>query len=663
MSRAFRSFVDRQDRTRYEELPLGEEPAVPGTNQSMTGKTKQSPKTKNERKPTARSATPKRHATSARADAKASGVLGVVATVLFVAAGSVWAWSCSRDKPTPPPIDTATRAQPAPSHAQPTTAPEPEPPEQDAGPSDASAGLDPDAPWEGPWVGALVPTAPVYVSTFRTRENMIGYLRYGTKAPATSTKPLMKDNCKEGWYRLHPHGYICGSHATPDLTSARFQAGTTPPDIEAVVPYKYAYNNRNGTPLYRRIPTAEEMDTYEPDRPRSDAKTKGAKTKRSSSSDAGDDARAAHAPPHASALASAIASALAPAHSAPRIPKPATSAPLPLLPLPGEDPADQGNAPQDAGLADASEEVKPWWMRPDAGKEDLTLDHMLEGSDAVMAKRMARGFFVAVDKTFRKNGRLWHKTTEGLVAPSDRMSINSPPTFRGVELIGAEAPSLPVGWTRVSAAKYMLADDGKTFRRKGSVDRFTMVPLTGKTMKQGETLYREAKDGFWLKGTQVGVTDPGPPPSGLRPDERWVDVNLSTQTLVAFEGDKPVFATMVSTGKKGQTKKTDHSTVKGTFRVREKHVTATMDGDGAAPGEGPYSIQDVPYILYFERSYAIHGAFWHNNFGTRMSHGCVNMSPLDAKRIFFWSAPLVPPGWHGAWSTKDMPGSFVVVHD
>ncbi|PKN44664.1 MAG: hypothetical protein CVU63_10080, partial [Deltaproteobacteria bacterium HGW-Deltaproteobacteria-20] len=423
MSRAFRSFVDRQDRTRYEELPPDEEltdaPAVPGTDESMTGKTKQSPKTKNERKPTARSATPKGHATSARADAKASGVLGVVAAVLFVAAGSVWAWSCSRDKPTP--IDTATRAHPATSHAPPT-APEPEPPAQDAGPSDASAGLDPDAPWEGPWGGALVPTAPVYVSTFRTRENMIGYLRYGTKAPATSGKPLMKDNCKEGWYRLHPHGYICGSHATPDLTNARFQSGTTPPDTEAVVPYKYAYNTRNGTPLYRRIPTPEEMDTYEPDRPRSDAKTKGAKTKRTGSSDAGEDARTTHVPPNASALASAIASALGPAHSAPRTPRPAKSAaPLPILPAPGEDSTDEGSAPQDAGLADASEEVKPWWMRPDAGEEDLTLDHMLEGSDAVMAKRMARGFFVAVDKTFRKNGRFWHKTTEGLLAPSDRM--------------------------------------------------------------------------------------------------------------------------------------------------------------------------------------------------------------------------------------------------
>ncbi|HNS97556.1 MAG TPA: L,D-transpeptidase [Polyangiaceae bacterium] len=601
---------------------------------------------------------------------RASRVLGTFAAVLFVLAGSTWAWSCSKDKPSSPSVSTT------PSHSQPSVfiqENKPSPVAVASAPADASAVDDtpdevPEAPWEGPWVGALVPTAPVYVSPFRTRENMIGYLRHGTKAPVTSTKPLQKDNCKEGWYRLHPYGFVCGSHVTTNLNHARFQAGIVPPDLEALVPYKYAYNNRNGTPLYRRIPTAEEMDTYEPDRraeiKAKEAKAKEAKAKRTAA------ARGEHAnasPPSVSSVASAVASSHesvpSPSHSSLAVPRSAAEATtgddLPLLPLPGEVVAD-------AGLDDAQAqepEEKPWWMRDEIDKSDLTLDHMHEGSDAVLAKRMARGFFVAVDKTFRKNGRFWYHTTEGLLAPADRMSINGPPTFQGVELIGQDAPSLPVGWTRVSAAKYTLGNDGKTFRRKGTVERFTMVSLTGKQMTEGSTQYVEAKAGFWLRGSQVASTAPGPAPSGLLPKERWIDINLSTQTLVAFEGDTPVFATMVSTGKKGQTKKTDHSTVKGTFRVREKHVAATMDGDGAAPGEGPYSIQDVPYVLYFERSYAVHAAFWHNNFGTRMSHGCVNMAPADAKRIFFWSAPLVPPGWHGAWSTKEHPGSFVVVHD
>ena len=72
-----------------------------------------------------------------------------------------------------------------------------------------------------------------------------------------------------------------------------------------------------------------------------------------------------------------------------------------------------------------------------------------------------------------------------------------------------------------------------------------------------------------------------------------------------------------------------------------------MDGDGDAPGQAPYSIQDVPYVLYFEGSYAVHGAFWHNNFGRVQSHGCVNLAPADAAWVFEFTGPDVPEGWHG----------------
>jgi hypothetical protein len=67
--------------------------------------------------------------------------------------------------------------------------------------------------------------------------------------------------------------------------------------------------------------------------------------------------------------------------------------------------------------------------------------------------------------------------------------------------------------------------------------------------------------------------------------------------------------------------------------------------------------------MYFEGSYALHGAFWHNNFGHEQSHGCVNLAPLDAKRLFFWTEPLLPQGWHGAIAPKERPGTRVVVHE
>ena len=146
-----------------------------------------------------------------------------------------------------------------------------------------------------------------------------------------------------------------------------------------------------------------------------------------------------------------------------------------------------------------------------------------------------------------------------------------------------------------------------------------------------------------------------PRPAGIGPNDKWVHVDLSDQTLVAYEGDVPVFTTLVSTGKEG------HDTETGIFQIQSKHVSTTMDDDTSP--DGAYSIEDVPWIMYFNGSYALHGAFWHANFGHVQSHGCVNLSPLDAKAMFGWTEPRVPDGWHGVNSTPEKPGTRVVVHD
>ena len=148
----------------------------------------------------------------------------------------------------------------------------------------------------------------------------------------------------------------------------------------------------------------------------------------------------------------------------------------------------------------------------------------------------------------------------------------------------------------------------------------------------------------------------------MKPGEKWIDVNVTTQTLVAFEGDKPVFATLVSSGRHDDEDKTkDHHTPKGDFpHPREAH---RRDDGAETATDGPYSIEDVPWIMYFNGSYALHGAFWHTNFGHERSHGCVNLAPHDAKALFGWTEPRLPPGWHGVMATAAKPGTRVIVHD
>lgn len=107
--------------------------------------------------------------------------------------------------------------------------------------------------------------------------------------------------------------------------------------------------------------------------------------------------------------------------------------------------------------------------------------------------------------------------------------------------------------------------------------------------------------------------------------ERWIDVDLSQQRLYAYEGDTLVNSFIVSTGT-WQT-----PTVTGKYKVWIKLRSAKMSGPG-------YYLADVPFIMYFYKGYGIHGTYWHNNFGTPMSRGCVNMTIADAEWVYNFSS-------------------------
>ncbi len=112
--------------------------------------------------------------------------------------------------------------------------------------------------------------------------------------------------------------------------------------------------------------------------------------------------------------------------------------------------------------------------------------------------------------------------------------------------------------------------------------------------------------------------------------EKWIDVNLTTQTLVAYEGQQAVLKSRVSSGI------WEHPTLVGTFQIYVKYESADMSG-GA--GDEAYFLPAVPYVMYFSGNFGLHGTYWHNNFGTPMSHGCVNLPTPAARWLFNW-API-----------------------
>ncbi len=133
------------------------------------------------------------------------------------------------------------------------------------------------------------------------------------------------------------------------------------------------------------------------------------------------------------------------------------------------------------------------------------------------------------------------------------------------------------------------------------------------------------------------------------PGEKWIEVILSTQTVIAWEGAQPVMSFLASTGLPNT------PTVVGQFNVYQKLVATRMVGPG-------YDLPNVPHTMYFYSGYALHGAYWHNNFGQPMSHGCVNLSLPDAEALFNWATPVLPPGTWYTNATADNPGTVVVVH-
>ena len=107
--------------------------------------------------------------------------------------------------------------------------------------------------------------------------------------------------------------------------------------------------------------------------------------------------------------------------------------------------------------------------------------------------------------------------------------------------------------------------------------------------------------------------------------ERWIDVDLTNQYVYAYEGDVVVNSFIVSTG----TWRTP--TVTGQYKIYVKYRAAKMSGPG-------YYLPNVPYIMYFYKGYGLHGTYWHNNFGTPMSHGCVNLRTDDAAWLYEWAS-------------------------
>ncbi|MDI1484315.1 L,D-transpeptidase [Polyangium sp. y55x31] len=431
----------------------------------------------------------------------------------------------------------------------------------------------------------------------------IGYLALGSSAPlkggSIEAARIQGYAGCDAWYAVEPRGYVCaGATATIDEKDpAIVILRRDAADVSS--PWPYQYGESIGAPRYDHIPTRAEQREAEWDLEKHEAKV--------------EKARAAAGDP---AAVAAIDKALV-----------------------GVDLAPSGEGPP---------ELLPFGPLVRENRKFVQL-----------------GSTIAFVRAFESGGRTFVLTADQAIIPKDRIKLYPRSEFHGVTL-GDEA-KLPLAFFRQKPRpKWKRGEDGKLAKTDETFPRLGWVGLTGTRIEQdGQTFVETKESGIYVLAEDAQIVEAvteAPWLADKDPNKsKWVDVRVLNGTLVAYEGLRPVYATMISPGRGGvpypgiEPLKTA-STPVGLFRVDGKFRTATM----VSSSDENLVHAEVNWVLNFSGPHALHGAYWHDAWGEPKSGGCVNLAPIDAKWVFDWTDPNVPEGWHGMRAVKEFGQSTIV---
>jgi len=272
-----------------------------------------------------------------------------------------------------------------------------------------------------------------------------------------------------------------------------------------------------------------------------------------------------------------------------------------------------------------------------------------QGAETRDGRRLLPGFGVAIVEQRFSGGEWLGRTSLGRVVAMQDLRPARPFRFAGAHLRDGR---LDQGWVVRDGAPVFAQPEAaaQPVARKARYERLPLARL------DGAPGYHPIAGG-WMREGDLRVPRLAPRPAEVGPEEAWLDVDLATQTLVAYQGDVPVFATLVATGVGAEG--TTFATPKGVHRVRGKRLAATMD-NLEHTGVVPYAYEEVPHTQYIGRV-ALHGVFWHDQLGQPRSHGCINLSPADAEWLFAFTRPEVPAGETQATASDERPGTVVRV--
>lgn len=445
-----------------------------------------------------------------------------------------------------------------------------------------------------PRLGSVSHFTWIYKNTSR-KQQPIGYVRPGTTVVLDGQEPQGGSDCQSGrWYAVRPKGFVCeDGTVTLDVDSPLFVALTeVVRPREHVLPYRYGYSM--GAPMYGRFPSEKEREREAREYGRVDTLSRTEKIKSSYGELAMSDI------------------------------------------LPATDPV-------------------PVFATPE-------LPRLRGYTAALVRKTIPSGSLLSFGSAVESEGRTYLLSPDLTWVPADRVRPFRETTFHGIEL-GAQV-RLPIGWTRsVPRAKMRKLQDGTMEPTGESWPPRTVLSLTGTVHTSQGKRYHETQEGHWIRDTDVSVVEEKTTfPSTIQPGQKWIEFSSSRGTLTLYEGKTAIYSTLASPGRGGGAPSSKMSiedlvqgsyTPLGTYRITFKTFSTTMTPE-AVPNPKKHWIQDVPYTQYFLRPFAIHTAYWHEDFGMPKSGGCINLSPQDARYVFAWTEPVLPQDWSGVSSSPEM---------
>jgi hypothetical protein len=205
-----------------------------------------------------------------------------------------------------------------------------------------------------------------------------------------------------------------------------------------------------------------------------------------------------------------------------------------------------------------------------------------------------------------------------------KQTFSSP--FAGVQF---DKPlAYPIAWV-IQASLPSKVPGGVRDPKTPAINRYTLVNIFATVTVDGWEWYLVGP-GQWLEQRKVARIKHATRPADA--STKWVSVDLYEQVLTAYEGDTMVFATLISSGL------TQFQTNVGVFKVWRQAKTTPMSGAMGQPDF--YSLPSVPYVMFFDNDISLHGTYWHDGFGFKHSHGCVNMSISDARWVYEWAGAV-----------------------